>query len=96
MTAATAGRVWGGTFHAMANRLLRIYGRPLGLNENFTVADRSDAEDLLNEVRGDIGLECAGNNACSQDRWRYCGRMHHNHQAIGGNARLCTDDCASF
>src|ERR1700710_2064629 len=26
---AVAGRVWGGTFHAMANRLLRIYGRPL-------------------------------------------------------------------
>src|SRR6185437_12607450 len=24
---AMAGRVWGGTFHAMANRLLRIYGQ---------------------------------------------------------------------
>ncbi|HET6248290.1 MAG TPA: ATP-dependent helicase [Tepidisphaeraceae bacterium] len=55
--AATTGRVWGGTFHAMANRLLRIYGKPLGLSENFTVADRSDAEDLLNEVRGEIGLD---------------------------------------
>src|SRR6185437_16142825 len=55
--AAVAGRVWGGTFHAMANRLLRIYGQQLGLGENFTVADRSDAEDLLNEVRGEIGLD---------------------------------------
>ena len=25
-----AGRVWGGTFHAVANRLLRPAGRPLG------------------------------------------------------------------
>ena len=54
---ATAGRVWGGTFHAMANRLLRIYGQQLGLGDNFTVADRSDAEDLLNDVRGEIGLD---------------------------------------
>jgi DNA helicase-2/ATP-dependent DNA helicase PcrA len=55
--AAMAGRVWGGTFHAMANRLLRIYGQQLGLGENFTLADRSDAEDLLNEVRAEIGLD---------------------------------------
>ena len=26
-----AGRVWGGTFHALANRLLRLHGRALGL-----------------------------------------------------------------
>ena len=55
--AAMAGRVWGGTFHAVANRLLRMYGSHVGLGENFTVADRSDAEDLLNEVRGQIGLD---------------------------------------
>jgi DNA helicase-2/ATP-dependent DNA helicase PcrA len=55
--AAMAARVWGGTFHATANRLLRIYGGQLGLGENFTVADRSDAEDLLNDVRGEIGLD---------------------------------------
>ncbi|HWE03404.1 MAG TPA: ATP-dependent helicase [Tepidisphaeraceae bacterium] len=55
--AAMAARVWGGTFHATANRLLRIYGRQAGLGENFTVADRSDAEDLLNDVRGEIGLD---------------------------------------
>src|SRR5688500_18776459 len=50
---AIAGRIWGGTFHAMANRLLRIHGQSLGLGENFTVIDRSDAEDLLNEVRSE-------------------------------------------
>ncbi|HWE94359.1 MAG TPA: ATP-dependent helicase [Tepidisphaeraceae bacterium] len=54
---ALALRIWGGTFHATANRLLRVYGQSLGLGENFTVVDRSDAEDLLNEVRGEIGLD---------------------------------------
>src|SRR5712691_5849830 len=33
------GRVWGGTFHAVANRLLRLHGRPLGLRPDFTVLD---------------------------------------------------------
>ena len=28
---ALTSRVWGGTFHAIANRLLRMYGRALGL-----------------------------------------------------------------
>ena len=55
--AAMASRVWGGTFHATANRLLRLHGQSLGLGESFTVADRSDAEDLLNDVRGEIGLD---------------------------------------
>ncbi len=55
--AALAGRIWGGTFHAIANRLLRLHARSVGLGESFTVADRSDAEDLLNEVRTDLALD---------------------------------------
>src|SRR6476620_10601317 len=43
-------RVWGGTFHSIGNRLLRIHARSVGLAESFTVIDRSDAEDLLNGV----------------------------------------------
>src|SRR5688500_14612995 len=30
-------RMWGGTFHAMANRLLRLHAQSLGLTEAFTV-----------------------------------------------------------
>jgi DNA helicase-2/ATP-dependent DNA helicase PcrA len=55
--AVTTARIWGGTFHAIANRLLRVHARSVGLGENFTVVDRSDAEDLLNEVRSDLGLD---------------------------------------
>jgi hypothetical protein len=42
-----ADRVWGGTFHAVAHRLLCIYGQSLGLGAAFTVMDQGDAEDLI-------------------------------------------------
>lgn len=50
------GRVWGGTFHATATRLLRLYGSAIGLDPGFTILDRSDSEDLLDVVRTDLGL----------------------------------------
>jgi len=40
----------------MANRLLRIYARPLGLRRDFTVLDQADAADLLNLIRHELGL----------------------------------------
>ena len=47
---AVAKRVWGGTFHAIANRLLRMYALPAGLTPDFTIMDRTDSEDLLDIV----------------------------------------------
>lgn len=47
---------WAGTFHSMANRLLRHYARHLQLDPRFTVVDRSDSADLLDAVRQDLGL----------------------------------------
>lgn len=55
-----AGKVWGGTFHAVSNRLLRQYGRALGLSPEFTVMDQADAADLMNLIRGDLGLGTSG------------------------------------
>lgn len=53
----TASRaVWGGTFHATASRFLRTYGSSIGLEPDFTILDRSDAEDLLDVVRTELGL----------------------------------------
>lgn len=49
-------RVWGGTFHAMANRLLRRYGGALGLPPSFTIMDSSDSADLMDLVRSELGL----------------------------------------
>ncbi|MCK5827312.1 ATP-dependent helicase, partial [Candidatus Bipolaricaulota bacterium] len=53
---SVTGRVWGGTFHAIANRLLRTYNETAGLRQDFTVMDQGDAEDLLNLIRHDLGL----------------------------------------
>jgi DNA helicase-2/ATP-dependent DNA helicase PcrA len=49
-----ARRVWGGTFHAVGNRVLRRHGRLLGLDPDFTVLDQADAADLLALVRSEL------------------------------------------
>jgi DNA helicase-2/ATP-dependent DNA helicase PcrA len=49
----STGKVWGGTFHAIANRLLRLYARPLGLSPDFTVLDQADMADLMDLIRGE-------------------------------------------
>lgn len=55
-----AQKVWGGTFHAVANRLLRLHGRAAGINPDFTIIDRSDAEDMMDVVRQALGLSSKG------------------------------------
>ncbi|HTT01557.1 MAG TPA: ATP-dependent helicase [Steroidobacteraceae bacterium] len=47
---------WAGTFHSIANRLLRHYARHLRLDQQFSVMDRSDAADLMDTVRQELGL----------------------------------------
>ena len=47
---------WSGTFHAVGNRLLHMYSKPVGLLPGFTVLDRSDAEDVLNLLRHELGF----------------------------------------
>ncbi|HDR00196.1 MAG TPA: ATP-dependent helicase, partial [candidate division WOR-3 bacterium] len=48
-------RVWGGTFHAVGNRLLRMYGKAIGLDPAFTVADEGDSADLIGHIRNRLG-----------------------------------------
>ncbi len=56
MDRSSLNRVWGGTFHAVANRLLRTYGSTAQLAPDFNIIDRSDSEDLLELVRTELGL----------------------------------------
>ena len=49
-------RVWGGTFHAVAARLLRIHACDIGMQPDFTIMDRGDSEDLMHVVRTRLGL----------------------------------------
>lgn len=53
---AVSAKVWGGTFHAIATRLLRLHGCSIGLDPTFTILDRSDAEDLMGVLRTELGL----------------------------------------
>ncbi|ALA57615.1 ATP-dependent helicase [Nitrospira moscoviensis] len=53
---ARSRRVCGGTFHSVANLLLRRYGRGIGIEPGFTILDRGDAEDLIALCRAQLGL----------------------------------------
>jgi hypothetical protein len=44
---ADVRRVWGGTFHSLANRLLRRHAVSLGYENNFSILDSEDAKDLI-------------------------------------------------
>jgi len=46
-----AGHVVGGTFHAVAHRILRRYAEALGIPEGFSVLDPADAADVIDFVR---------------------------------------------
>jgi DNA helicase-2/ATP-dependent DNA helicase PcrA len=47
---------WSGTFHSIANRLLRRYAHNLDLDPGFSVLDRGDSADLMDVVRHQLGL----------------------------------------
>ncbi len=47
---------WSGTFHSIANRLLRRYAHNLDLDPGFSVLDRGDAADLMDVVRHEHDL----------------------------------------
>lgn len=47
-------KVAGGTFHSFANIILRKYSKFLKLKSNFTILDKSDCEDIINHITGQI------------------------------------------
>ena len=47
-------KVAGGTFHSFANVILRKYASALKLKNNFTIMDRSDCEDVINHIVGQM------------------------------------------
>ncbi len=53
---ALSSRLWSGTFHSVANRLLRLYGSAAGFADGFTVLDHADTIDLFGLVRAEEGF----------------------------------------
>ncbi len=42
--------IWAGTFHSLANRLLRIYGKEIGIKNNFSILDSNDSKSLIKKI----------------------------------------------
>jgi DNA helicase-2/ATP-dependent DNA helicase PcrA len=49
--------IWGGTFHHVANRLLRRHAKLIGYGNDFTILDREDSKDMLDACITDAGID---------------------------------------
>jgi DNA helicase-2/ATP-dependent DNA helicase PcrA len=52
-----ARRVWGGTFHRIANLVLRRHAESLGYTSNFSILDSEDAKDFLSVCVDEAGVD---------------------------------------
>lgn len=53
-------RLWGGTFHHIAHRILRANAGLLGYERNFTIMDSEDARQLMNTCLSDAAIKTGG------------------------------------
>ncbi len=49
--------LWGGTFHSVANRILRMYAPAVGHTANFTILDQEDSRDLIKVCIKDLDID---------------------------------------
>ena len=54
--ASAAERIFGGTFHAVAHRIIRAHAEAFALSPEFTVIDPADAADVMDTLRDVNGL----------------------------------------
>lgn len=47
LTGIPRRKLWGGTFHSIAQRILRVHGETVGLKRNYSILDESEAETIL-------------------------------------------------
>ncbi len=47
LVGANGSGIWGGTFHSIANRVLRRYAALLGYSEKFVILDQEDSRDMI-------------------------------------------------
>jgi DNA helicase-2/ATP-dependent DNA helicase PcrA len=52
-----ARRVWGGTFHSIANRILRRHAQSIDYQPNFTILDSEDAKGLIESAVEETGVD---------------------------------------
>jgi len=51
------GRLWSGTFHHIGNIILRKESEILGYSPNFSIVDREDAKDIIDDCIEEAGLK---------------------------------------
>jgi len=73
--------LWGGTFHHIGNRLLRIYGERIGLANNFTILDEEDSLTLIKNA--------ISQSSAPQDKYFPKSRVIRSIISLGVN--LCRD-----
>jgi DNA helicase-2/ATP-dependent DNA helicase PcrA len=56
----SSGRICGGTFHAIAHKIIRQHAESFSLPPQFTILDQSDATEVLAVLRPDHGLAEGG------------------------------------
>ena len=49
--------LWGGTFHSIGARILRLHADALGYQKDFTILDRDDAKDLIKACMADAKID---------------------------------------
>jgi DNA helicase-2/ATP-dependent DNA helicase PcrA len=54
------GKIWGGTFHAIAHKIIRRHAESFSLSPQFTILDPGDVTDVLDVLRPDHGLAGTG------------------------------------
>jgi DNA helicase-2/ATP-dependent DNA helicase PcrA len=52
--------LWGGTFHSIGARILRLHAGALGYGRDFTILDRDDAKDLIKACVTDAKIATKG------------------------------------
>ncbi len=50
-------RVWGGTFHRIANLILRRHAVSIGYSQNYSILDSEDARDLISLCVDDAAID---------------------------------------
>src|SRR5437899_3311753 len=55
-------QLWGGTFHAIGNRILRSHAEKLVYQRDFTILDREDARHLITACVAETGIDTKGSH----------------------------------
>ena len=93
---AAGDRMCGGTFHAIAHRIIRAHAESFSLPSEFSVLDPPDVSDLLDVLRGDHDLVGTGRRApraavCA-DIYTRCVNTHSAvAEVVRGGFPWCTD-----